>query len=301
MISNSDYNSDDQEFYLPSARYISQDNQSEDLPYHDEVSDHNDCCSDHFELTNGQDGLQLHDYPAELVAIGNGNGDAIGAGCNYMEEYEYENISRIRHYPVPMPVQQQQSSNNNNDNSSNQFSRNAASSNATEANNSANEFANAQVQQQQQAGGCLQMAANGEQATGSSSGSSASFISSTAAHLQLSCQAGGSSSSPPPQASQSGAHLNAPDYLANAELESHYSTLMSLHDQTIEHADHEEHNLLHNALMRSPEKLKLIDSIITLLNYASNFNQKMLAPLLEIKRCIERDLEVVLNGALSPS
>lgn len=71
--------------------------------------------------------------------------------------------------------------------------------------------------------------------------------------------------------------------------------LLSEHEQAIEHADHEEHNLLHNALMRSPEKLKLIDSIITLLNYASNYNQKMLEPLLEIKRCIERDLEVVLS------
>lgn len=84
----------------------------------------------------------------------------------------------------------------------------------------------------------------------------------------------------------------AQQYLQNPLLS---GALLGEHEHAIEHADHEEHNLLHNALMRSPEKLKLIDSIITLLNYASNYNQKMLQPLLEIKRCIERDLEVVLS------
>lgn len=278
-IVSSDYNSDDQEFYLPpnaaGARYIAADAQSDDLLYHDEVSDHNDCCSDHYDQTGtGRSELAgaSHDYRgtelANDAATSGGGGANGGASACYMDEYEYENISTIRHYPLPMPAQMAPS-----------FPLPATGLTGDQQ-PSARDGADS--------AGAYGRTGQPQQACQQQLDQSAGFLPSAAG-----------------LGTSSHATQLAPDYQQQPQQQqqvtSECSALIGLHDheQTIEHADHEEHNLLHNALMRSPEKLKLIDSIITLLNYASNYNQKMLSPLLEIKRCIERDLEVVLSDTTS--
>lgn len=284
------------DFYLPqnganglapaaTRCFISQDNQSDDLLYHDEISDHNDCCSDHYDQQPGSRqelaaaaeaaaaAAHSNGYPADMGVLATGSGGGPPGGC-YMNEYEYENISTIRHYPLP--VQSQLSGAD---------------------------------------GGAVVFELGGQP-----NGLAGSEPNRTAAPSSTFDETGNCQPPPPPPTTatttpttttqqqqpmdRSGFiqddSLSAPvGHLAayQQQQQDSYSALVSLHEheQSVEHADHEEHNLLHNALMRSPEKLKLIDSIITLLNYASNYNQKMLASLLEIKRCIERDLEVVLS------
>lgn len=262
MAANNDYNSDDQDFYLNTTRFVPLDARSDDLLYHDEVSNHNDCCSDHYDQSaNGatcNELQQLHErYQTDCLAGGAQSSASGGATC-YMDEYEYENISTIRHYPVPMPpppAPQQVSS----------------AAQEEPANFGEHQDLQCQQQQQQQLGACSITARQQQQGFAS----------------QV----------------NNGQQLTPADYLQHGTETGELKVLQQQqdHEQMIEHADHEEHNLLHNALMRSPEKLKLIDSIITLLNYASNYNQKMLVPLLEIKRCIERDLEVVLSDTTAAS
>lgn len=255
MAGLSDYNSDDQEFYLAGNQSTNfNDNQSDDLLYQDEP---NYCCLDHLDQLNNHE-PKSRDYQPDL-------------SCGHSSAYEYENISRIRHYPV-QPVPQ------------------------ILAAQTPDQFASA-IQQQTDA----QSAAN--------FCSDTQLGSITSCHMNIATVDKTEPSDFEPIGSGTISLAASNDFrqqestpINNQSVEMQCSSLVSQHDldQSVEHADHEEHNLLHNALMRSPEKLKLIDSIITLLNYASNHNQRMLSPLLEVKRSIERDLEVVLTNIDSP-
>jgi hypothetical protein len=310
VMSKTDYNSDDQEFYIsPNDGSLATTlgdggGNTNQLTGTDELSDHQDCCSDHLDSAD----------PNELALVGAASGDCIrccdgqefGRGhvgehnhACYMDEYEYENISTIRHYPLPMTathipnLQQQQ----------HQFaSGSAAAAARTNSVDGVTPGGQRQADQQRLSQTSPPYVSNSTAAPHLQGSTRSNHVS--ADDNNNSSQNNNSnnsnndddryqmSSEQPIQQQQQAQNPNLTDY-------DPINGLLYEHEQTIEHADHEEHNMLHNALMRSPEKLKLIDSIITLLNYASNYNQKMLAPLFEIKRCIERDLEVVLNDTNS--